>query len=179
MIVRAEPKLIAMELDVSQLRETLSAGKQQIAMILQEVAIATKQCEVLEIVLKEKELQWSKLKRCHLCLGENLATKLREKSLQQGGGSGTGRSTSELGDASLDAASLKSSTTTAKEKGTRSVMEISQESIKLPFEEHEVGTLKHVLLLMINPKPMALILELVLLWLVYYAQGMRMRELVE
>lgn len=121
-IVRAEPKLIAMELDVSQLRETLSAGKQQIAMILQEVAIATKQCEVLEIVLKEKELQWSKLKRCHLCLGENLTTKLREKSLQQGGGSGTGRSTSELGDASLDAASLKSSTTTAKEKGTRSVM---------------------------------------------------------
>ncbi|CAK9277403.1 unnamed protein product [Sphagnum jensenii] len=116
-IVRAEPKLIAMELDVSQLRETLSAGKQQIAMILQEVAIATKQCEVLEIVLKEKELQWSKLKRCHLCLGENLTTKLREKSLQQGGGSGTGRSTSELGDASLDAASLKSSTTTAKEKG--------------------------------------------------------------
>ncbi|CAK9234015.1 unnamed protein product [Sphagnum troendelagicum] len=90
-IVRAEPKLIAMELDVSQLRETLSAGKQQIAMILQEVAIATKQCEVLEIVLKEKELQWSKLKRCHLCLGENLTTKLREKSLQQGGGSGTGR----------------------------------------------------------------------------------------
>jgi hypothetical protein len=169
-----------MELDVSQLRETLSAGKQQIAMILQEVAIATKQCEVLEIVLKEKELQWSKLKRCHLCLGENLTTKLREKSLQQGGGSGTGRSTSELGDASLDAASLKSSTTTvAKEKGTRSVMKISQESIKLPFEEHEVGTLKHVLLLMINPKPMALILELVLLWLVYYAQGTRMRELVE
>jgi hypothetical protein len=29
---------------------------------------------------------------------------------------------------------------------------------------------------MINPYPMALILELVLLWLVYYAQGMRMRE---
>lgn len=176
MIVRAEPKLIAMELNVSQLRETLSAGKQQIAMILQEVAIATKQCEVLEMVLKEKELQWSKLKRCRLCLGENSTTQLREISLQQGAGSGTGRSTSELGDASLDAASLKSSSTTAKEKGTRSVMEISPESIKLPFEEHEVGTLKHVLLLMINPNPMALILELVLLWLVYYAQGMRMRE---
>jgi hypothetical protein len=116
-IVRAEPKLIAMELNVSQLRETLSAGKQQIAMILQEVAIATKQCEVLEMVLKEKELQWSKLKRCRLCLGENSTTQLREKSLQQGAGSGTGRSTSELGDASLDAASLKSSSTTAKEKG--------------------------------------------------------------
>jgi hypothetical protein len=55
-------------------------------------------------------------------------------------------------------------------------MEISQESIKLPFEEYEVGTLKHILLLMINPNPMALILELALLWLVYYAQGRRMRE---
>lgn len=90
-MIRAEPKLISMEKETSQLKENIFLDKQKIDKMTQDLIETTQNFEKTEEKLKEKELQWSQLKRCRLCSGENLTPRSRERfqrrnSLRKQGG---------------------------------------------------------------------------------------------
>lgn len=72
-MIRVEPKLLLMEKDTLQLKESIYLDNQKIGKTSEELAATIQNLEATESQLKEKELQWSQLKRCHLCAGEDLA----------------------------------------------------------------------------------------------------------
>lgn len=72
-MIRVEPKLLLMEKDTLQLKERIYLNNQKIGKTSEELAATIQNLEATESQLKEKELQWSQLKRCHLCAGEDLA----------------------------------------------------------------------------------------------------------
>ena len=72
-MIRVEPKLLLMEKDTLQLKERIYLNNQKIGKTSEELAATIQNLEATESQVKEKELQWSQLKRCHLCAGEDLA----------------------------------------------------------------------------------------------------------
>ena len=68
-MIRVEPKLLAMLKETSVVKDIIYIDRQKNDQLSNEIATTTINLEVGEAQLKEKELQWSQLKRCRLCAG--------------------------------------------------------------------------------------------------------------
>lgn len=66
-MVRVEPKILAIFKETSNIEKTIFIDKQKIVQLDNEIATTTNSLGVIEAQLKEKEFQWIQLKRCHLC----------------------------------------------------------------------------------------------------------------
>lgn len=82
-MARAEPKLSAVFKELVRLREALSNDRQQIATLSSDLDSYTNRWKLTAAALKEKELQFSRLQRCRLCLAENLTPRAREKFVKR------------------------------------------------------------------------------------------------
>nr|XP_024365907.1 uncharacterized protein LOC112277602 isoform X1 [Physcomitrium patens]XP_024365908.1 uncharacterized protein LOC112277602 isoform X1 [Physcomitrium patens] len=68
-IIRVEPKLLAALEETSHLKEIIQSDRKKINQISDELALTTHNLEVTQAQLREKEVQWTQLKRCRFCAG--------------------------------------------------------------------------------------------------------------
>ncbi|KAG0616113.1 hypothetical protein M758_5G091300 [Ceratodon purpureus] len=66
-MIRVEPKLVSMLKETSSVQDAIFVDKQKNDRLFSEISATTNNIEVSEVQLRDKEFQWSQLKRCRLC----------------------------------------------------------------------------------------------------------------
>ena len=66
-MIRIEPKLVEILKETSNIKDIIFSIKQKNDQLSNEISTMIHDLEVSEAQFREKELQWSQLKRCRLC----------------------------------------------------------------------------------------------------------------